>query len=148
MKLSKTFLLLPAASLLIAAAIGSGACSSSVSISTSVPTIFPTGIAPGGVCSGDIYFQDGDGYVACVGSVWVAEDDAWFADLPAGYSVDPSYSDGYSVGDTGTDTGTDGSTDTGTDGSTDTGTDGSTDTGTDGSDGSTDTAGGSDTSSG
>ena len=98
MKLSKTILLIPAASLLIAAAIGSGACSTSVSASTGIPTVFPKGVDPGGACSGEIYFADQDGFFACEGGVWVAEGSGW--EVPAMYTVDGEYSDGFDSGDT------------------------------------------------
>ena len=148
MKLSKTLFVIPAATLVFAVAVGSGACSSSVSIT--IPTgadktapagvVFTDGVIVGDACEGDVYVVDsaGDGWAFCNDGYW------WYS------SSDPS-GDGYTVysgggsgdgGNGGSDTGTGGS-DTGTGGS-DTGTGGS-DTGTGGGDTGT---GGGDTGTG
>jgi len=143
MKLSKSLLLIPAASLLLAAAVGSGACSSSVTVGT--PVLVGTapvgyvldGYTVGSACSGDTYIADTSG-----GSWLVCDNGAW------DYSTtDPSGLAGYSdytgaagtADDGGTAQGEGGSSgpdsgtgDTGTSG-TDTGTSG-TDTGTTGTD--------------
>ena len=118
MKLSKTLLVIPAASLLFAAAVGSGACSSSVSISTPgdvvvgapIPNgdVFGGGYAVGGACSGDVYVADqaGNGYLVCDGSGW-----QYSGSDPAsnGYTLDGSGSgvDG-GTGNPGVDSGTPG----------------------------------------
>jgi hypothetical protein len=105
MTLSKSLLLIPAASLLIAAAIGAGACSSSVSITTSTPPghiDLPANVTIGGACSDQVYFADDSGYVFCNGDQW-----AYTTTEPGdGYSEDSQYasyaSDTFDSADTDT----------------------------------------------
>jgi hypothetical protein len=87
MKLSKTLFLVPVASLLFLGAIGSGACSSSVSVTIPTETTPPDGVTFvggkfGGSCSGDVYVEAGTGWAFC-------DDDTW-----AYTTTDPS-TDGF-----------------------------------------------------
>ena len=76
MKLSKKYLLLlPAASFLLAAAVGSGACSTTASVGLVVgmapaDDTFPDGVVLGDKCSGDVYVTGGTGYAFCDNDVW------------------------------------------------------------------------------
>jgi hypothetical protein len=101
MKLSKTLFLVPVASLLFLGAIGSGACSSSVSVTIPTETTPPDGVTFvggkfGGSCSGDVYVEAGTGWAFC-------DDDTW-----AYTTTDPS-TDGFTPfsgsGDAGPDDG-------------------------------------------
>jgi len=55
--------------------------------------VTPPGVAIGGTCVGDIYFEDDGGYVVCEDGTWAYEDAGW--EIPAGYTVDPEYADGF-----------------------------------------------------
>jgi hypothetical protein len=66
-------LVLPAASFLLAAAIGSGACSSSVTLTSEAAPLgitYPPSVNIGDPCEGAVYFADGGGYVYCVNGLW------------------------------------------------------------------------------
>jgi hypothetical protein len=93
-KLFKGLLAIPATSLLVAAGVASGACSSasvgSPDAGDTAPSglRYPAGVGIGGACSGEVYFADGDGYVVCKGGAWGYSDV-----LPPGYAIDPNYAD-------------------------------------------------------
>jgi hypothetical protein len=75
MKLSKTLLLVPAASFFFAVSVGSGACTSSTSVTIPAESSAPEGLTFeggefGGACSGDVYVQAGIGWAFC-------DDDKW-----------------------------------------------------------------------
>jgi hypothetical protein len=95
MKLSKTLLLVPVASLLFAASVGSGACTSSTSITLPPESSPPEGLTFeggefGGACQGNVYVAAGTEYAFC-------DDDKW-----AYTTTDPS-TDGFTpfAGDAG-----------------------------------------------
>ena len=93
MNLTKSLFLIPAATSLIVAAIASGACGTSVTVtappSDTPPTDFVAdGWAPGQTCSGDVYVGSASGYLYCGSAgVWV-------------YTTSDPASDGYSSDDT------------------------------------------------
>ncbi len=77
MKLSKSFLLIPAASLLFAAAAGAVACSSTLTVGTppgeeAVPTGFdwPAGITATTPCTEDTYYAVSGAWLLCVGGTY------------------------------------------------------------------------------
>jgi hypothetical protein len=121
MNLSKTLLLIPAGSFVLAAAVASGACSSSVSIdipSNAVGTYSGTLAVPDGItfgkssCEGYSFFALGNGYGFCDAGIWeyTADDPTTFGD----YTVDTSVSAGSnSTGPTPTGSTTSGSTTSG-----------------------------------
>jgi hypothetical protein len=91
MKLSKKYLLLvPAASFLLAAAVGSGACSSTGTAGLVVGTVppsdtFPDGVVIGDSCAGQVFVTGGTGYAFCDSSdKW-----AYTATDPSGDSYTP-----------------------------------------------------------
>jgi len=113
MKLSKSLLLIPAASFLLAVAVGSGACSSSLTLSTGEDTYDGTFSGLPSSCSGDELFLvsgvdgvcDGsDVYVACDGSTYGTD---YFCSLSDATAA------GYSIGGVGDDDGGVGSDDSG-----------------------------------
>jgi hypothetical protein len=72
---SKTLFLTPFAALLFAAAVGSGACSSSDGVTLPTASAPPQGVTFiggdfGGACTGNVYVEAGTGYAFC-------DDDKW-----------------------------------------------------------------------
>jgi hypothetical protein len=99
MNLSKSLLLIPAVSILFAAGVGAGACSSSVSISSSTP---PSGfVAPDGIvvgtttCMGSEYVVAGSAWLFCSDGVWDYTTD----DPSSSYTLDTTISGGDDAGD-------------------------------------------------
>ena len=89
MKLSRSLFVVPAACIGLAAAVASGACSSSVSLTTPPIETAPTdyiadGYLPGGACAGDVY-------VAGSGTSWLFCDNGTWA-----YTTTDPGDDGYS----------------------------------------------------
>ena len=103
MTLSKSFFIIPAVTSLVIAAVASGACSSSVSVTVPPSGTAPTGFVADGwevgqACSGDVYVSSTDGYLYCGSDdVWVytATDPA--SDGYTAYTVEGSDSEGESV---------------------------------------------------
>jgi len=103
MSTSKTLLLLPVASLLVAGAIGSGACTSSTTVTIPPSSNPPPGVTFvggtfGGSCNGDIFVEAGTGYAFCDNGKW-----AYTTTDPSmdGYMPDTSTDGGSNVNDTG-----------------------------------------------
>jgi len=87
MRLSKSLLLLPAASFLFAASVGAGACSSSASVGAPSGDVFEDSVTLGAACSSTLYVTGSTGgFAYCSGGVWVYTDDQ--SDIP---STDTAY---------------------------------------------------------
>ena len=90
---------------IVACALASGACSAKVA--TSNEAVPPSDItyaqdaAVGRPCTGQLYYPDDGGYVACIDGAWVFEDASWT--IPSGYTFDDQLEDtllpdGYTIG--------------------------------------------------
>jgi hypothetical protein len=129
---NKLLFILPAASFVIAAAVGSGACSSSSSGTLAVSAVptndtFPDDVVIGDTCNGTVYVSGTTGYAFCDGGKWA-------------YTVTDPTTDGYgpyTPADAGDDSGDDATSDAGDD----SGDDATSDAGDDSGDDATDDSG-------